>query len=412
MKIKFAALLLALLTVLFSGCSAAEAGTAAADTAAADTAESESSGAAVSVPAESAKFSADPEAPVVDGLVYISTMELDDAKCFDVYFYEGGYAVIRISDARSYLVIPEGAEVPAGAEERFFVLQQPLKNIYLAATAAMCQFDALDALSDIRFSGLEADGWYLENAARAMEEGEILYAGKYSAPDYELILSEGCDLAVESTMILHSPKVQEKLEELGIPVWIDLSSYEPEPLGRTEWIKAYAVLLGKEDAAEEIFAVQKQYAAELENFVNTEKTVAFFYINSNGAIVTKKSGDYIPKMIEMAGGRYIFSDLGDSETASSSVTMDMETFYASARDADFLIYNASIDEPLESVDELLAKNELFADFKAVREGNVWCTTKYLYQASDVNGEIVHDIHLMLTSDDGTEVQPTFLYKLY
>jgi iron complex transport system substrate-binding protein len=291
MKIKFAALLLALLTVLFSGCSAAEAGTAAADTA-----ESENPP-VLPFPCrgESAKFSADPEAPVIDGLIYASTMELDDAQCFDVYFYEGGYAVIRISDARSYLVVPEGAEVPFGAESRFIVLQQPLKNIYLAATAAMCQFDALDALSDIRFSGLEADGWYLENAARAMEEGEILYAGKYSAPDYELILSEGCDLAVESTMILHSPKVQEKLEELGIPVWIDLSSYEPEPLGRTEWIKAYAVLLGKEDAAEEIFAVQKQYAAELENFVNTEKTVAFFYINSNGAIVTKKSGDYNPE---------------------------------------------------------------------------------------------------------------------
>ena len=407
MRIKFAALILAFLTVLLAGCSAAEAGTVEAGTA-----ESESSGAAVPVPVESGETAADPEAPAVDGLVYVSTMKLDYAECFDVYFYEGGYAVVEISDMRSYLIVPEGAEVPAGAEGRFIVLQRPLKNIYLAATAAMCQFDALDTLSSIRFSGLEADGWYLENAARAMEEGDILYAGKYSAPDYELILSEGCGLAVESTMILHSPKVQEKLEELGIPVWIDLSSYEPEPLGRTEWIKAYAVLFGKEETAEEIFSVQKQYAAELEGFVNTEKTVAFFYINSNGAVVTKKSGDYIPKMIEMAGGRYIFSDLGDSETASSSVTMDMETFYASARDADFLIYNASIDEPLESVDGLLAQNELFADFKAVREGHVWCTTKYLYQASDVNGEIVHDIHLMLTSDDGTEVQPTFLYKLY
>ncbi len=399
MKIKFAALILAFLTVLLAGCSKAEAGPVLTGPA-----ESEQSG--------TAESAADPEAPGIDGLIYASTMELDYAECFDVYFYEGGYAVVQISDARSYLVVPEGAEVPAGAEDRFVVLRQPLDRIYLAATAAMCQFDALDALSGIRFCGLEADGWYIENAARAMEEGKILYAGKYGAPDYELILSEGCDLAVESTMILHSPKVQEKLEELGIPVWIDLSSYEPDPLGRTEWIKAYAVLLGREDAAKEIFAVQKQYAAELEGFVNTEKTVAFFYVNSNGAIVTKKSGDYIPKMIEMAGGRYIFSDLGDSETASSSVTMDMETFYASARDADFLIYNASIDEPLNSIDDLLLKNALFADFKAVREGNVWCTTKYLYQASDVNGEIIHDIHLVLTSGDGTEIQPTFLYKLY
>lgn len=409
MKSKLAAILLAFLAVLLTGCGGAKPGSAGADGPAdpglSGPPSAESASSAESVPA-------DPDAPVIDGLTYESTMRLDYAECFDVYFYEGGYAVVEAGDSRGYLIVPEGAEAPAGAADRFFILRRPLDRIYLAATSAMCLFDALDGLSNIRFSGTKADDWYIENAVRAMEEGSILYAGKYSAPDYELILSGDCDLAVESTMILHSPKVQEKLEELGVPVWIDLSSYEPEPLGRTEWIKAYAVLLGKEARAEEIFAGQKQYAEELEDFVNTEKTVAFFYVNSNGAIVTKKSGDYIPKMIEMAGGRYIFSGLGDSGTASSSVTMDMETFYASARDADFLIYNASIDEPLDSVGGLLFKNELFADFKAVREGNVWCTTKYLYQASDVNGEIVRDIHLMLTSGDGTAVEPTFLYKLY
>ncbi len=401
MKSKLAALLLALLTVLLTGCG--KTGPAGTDGPA---------GPGLSGPSSAEESAADPDAPVIDGLTYESTMGLDYAECFDVYFYEGGCAVIETGDSRGYLIVPEGAEAPAGAADRFFILRRPLDRIYLAATSAMCLFDALDGLSNIRFSGTKADDWYIGNAVRAMEGGDILYAGKYSAPDYELILSKGCSLAVESTMILHSPKVQEKLEELGVPVWIDLSSYEPEPLGRTEWIKAYAVLLGKEARAEEIFAGQKQYAEELEDFVNTEKAVAFFYVNSNGAIVTKKSGDYIPKMIEMAGGRYIFSNLGDSGTVSSSVTMDMETFYASARDADFLIYNASIDEPLDSVGGLLFKNELFADFKAVREGNVWCTTKYLYQASDVNGEIVRDIHLMLTSGDGAAVEPTFLYKLY
>ena len=67
-----------------------------------------------------------------------------------------------------------------------------------------------------------------------MEEGDILYAGKYSAPDYELILDEGCNLAIENTMIYHNPEVKEKLEELGIPVLVERSSYESHPLGRLE----------------------------------------------------------------------------------------------------------------------------------------------------------------------------------
>jgi iron complex transport system substrate-binding protein len=61
----------------------------------------------------------------------------------------------------------------------------------------------------------------------------------------------------------------------------------------------------------------------------------------------------------------------------------MEDFYAAAVDADYLIYNAAIDAPLNSLDDLLGKSALFADFKAVKDGNVWSTDRYLYQATDI-----------------------------
>ena len=123
-------------------------------------------------------------------------------------------------------------------------------NIYLVATSAMDLFRAIDGIDNIRLSGTKENGWYIQEAKDAMEAGDMIYAGKYNAPDYELILNEGCDLAIESTMIHHNPEVQEKLEQFGIPVMVERSSYEPHPLGRTEWMKLYAVLLGKEDVAE------------------------------------------------------------------------------------------------------------------------------------------------------------------
>ena len=46
----------------------------------------------------------------------------------------------------------------------------------------------------------------------------MIYAGKYNAPDYELILNEGCNLAIESTMIYHCPQVKEQLEKAGCPI--------------------------------------------------------------------------------------------------------------------------------------------------------------------------------------------------
>ena len=212
-------------------------------------------------------------------------------------------------------------------------------------------------------------------------------------------------------MIHHNPEVEEKLEQFGIPVMVERSSYESHPLGRTEWMKLYAVLLGKEDVAEKAF---KEQTDKLDKVLtsddkDTGKTVAFFYINSTGAVNVRKNGDYVSNMIELAGGRYVFQDLDSVETTSASVSMSMEEFYAAAADADYLVYNATIDNPIQSVDELVAKNELFEDFKAVQEGNVWCVGKYMYQATDIVGQLITDFHLMLT--DGDEKDMTFLTKV-
>ena len=71
------------------------------------------------------------------------------------------------------------------------VLQKPLDNIYLAATSAMSLFSSLDALDNIKFSSLQESGWYVEAAKQAMEDGDIVFAGKYSEPDYELLVNSG-----------------------------------------------------------------------------------------------------------------------------------------------------------------------------------------------------------------------------
>ena len=103
----------------------------------------------------------------------------------------------------------------------------------------------------------------------------------------------------------------------------------------------------------------------------------------------------------------MFSDAA-LDSPRASVSISMEDFYPAAVDADYLIYNASIDAPLNSLDELLGKSALFADFRAVKEGNVWSTDKYLYQATDIVGELITDIHRMLT---GEMEGMTFIKKL-
>lgn len=340
-------------------------------------------------------------------LEYEDRMELDYAKEFAIDEYKDGYRLISISDGSRFLVVPEGKEAPDDLEADIMVLNQPVDHIYLAATAVMDMITSIDALDAIRLSGTKSSGWYIEEAKEAMEEGSILYAGKYSAPDYERIVSEGCRLAIENTMINHAPEVREKLEKFGIPVFLDYSSYETHPLGRVEWVKLYGVLLGKEEQAERAFDGEETAFEDAICGEPTGKTVAFFFITTNGAVNVRKSSDYIPKMIELAGGTYVFDSLGDAQSRSSSVTMQMEEFYAAAQDADYLIYNSSIDGEVGSIDELLGKSSLLGDFKAVQEGNVFCTTKNLYQESMSIGTLTKDIHSMLTG----KTEMTYLYRL-
>ena len=336
--------------------------------------------------------------PEIEGLTWKRTMPLKYAECFSVNYYEGGYALIDIVDGDTILVVPEGLEAPKGLPGDVIVLSRPLRNIYLAATSAMALFDRLDALDVIRLSALQASGWSVENAVAAMERGDMAFAGKYSEPDYELLVQSGCDLAIESTMIFHTPKVKEMIELLGIPVMVDRSSYETHPLARTEWIKLYAVLVGREAEAEAFFDERAKVIDAYSGYPNTEKTVAFFYISSDGSVVVRSSTDYVPKMIEIAGGRYALRDIVDPDSSRSSVSTTMEQFYDAAVNADYLIYNASIASPLNSLDELYALSGLFHDFKAVREGNVWCTGKDLYQETDDVGELIVDIHKMLNGE--------------
>ncbi|MCI8992527.1 MAG: ABC transporter substrate-binding protein [Eubacterium sp.] len=342
-------------------------------------------------------------------LVYESSMELQYAENFAVDYYKGGYTMLTTkSDGKQFLVVPEGGQAPETLDSEIVVLQRPVKDLYLVASAAMDIFSELDGLDAITFSGQKEDGWYVEDAREAMANGDILYAGKYDKPDYEMIVSKNCSLAIENMMISHSPEVVEKLEEFGIPVMIENSSYESHPLGRVEWVKFYGALLGKESEAEQIFERQTAILDKVTSGERTEKTVAFFFVTSNGLVQVRQSSDYIPKMIELAGGKYIFENLGDPETKRSTVNMQVEEFYSGAKDADYLIYNSSIDGGVSGLEELLDKCGPLEDFKAVKEGNVWCTTNDLYQQSLSIGYLMEDIHTML---QGEEDSMHYLFRL-
>ena len=313
-----------------------------------------------------------------ESLVFSHHYKLDYAQQFTADCYEGGYTMLTIAESDTrFLVVPEDAAEVDSLPADVTVLRQPVENIYLVSTSVMDLLLHLDALDSVAFSGTKAEGWYLPAVQQAMEEGKIAYAGKYSAPDYEQILAADCRLAIENTMILHTPEVKEQLEHFGIPVLVERSSYESDPLARMEWIKLYG------------------------------KSCAFFSLTTNNLATVRKGSDYVARMIEMAGGSYVFADLTDNGNSLATMNLPLEDFYAGAKDADVLIYNSAIEGMIASVSQLTERFPLLNEFKAVQNGQVWCTTQSLFQQSMELADLIVDMNRVFTK--GTPAASTLKF---
>ncbi len=346
-------------------------------------------------------------------LVKTGSMELKYAHEFSVDYYENDLAVLTIGSDK-FLIAPQEADINDDTYG-MTVIRRPAENIYVAASSAMDLFDGIGKLSDVKMTSTAAVNWGLPDIRERIENGDISYIGKYSSPDYEFLVSEECGLAIESTMIYHSPEVREQIESLGIPVIVERSSYETHPLGRMEWIKLYGLLTGDTETAETYFSEKTEAfeALSTDDILESErKTAAFFSVTSNGSFTIRKPGDYVSKMIDLAGGRYIFtsSDLNVDDNSLSTMNIQAETFYDIARDADILIYNSTIEGEITSISELVGKSSILSDLKAVKEGNVWCTGQNMFQQTTGAADMICDLNAVFT-DTYDSADLTYLHRL-
>ncbi len=341
---------------------------------------------------------------LVNGKAPSGKEELKYAQGFDIFRYDGA-TIIRIYGEGDFLLIPSGMSDPAvtdedGNEVDITIIRKPLERTYPVSTSVMDLLRELDVLKKVRFSPLEADDWSIEEVRRIMDDGRMLYAGKYRAPDYEMLVGGGCDLAIENTMIYHDPGVMEKIEELGIPVMVETSSYEKDPLGRLEWIKVYGELYDRSKEAGEFFEKKVTALSKVIASPAKSRTVACFYVSATGMINVRVPGDYITQMIEMAGGSYVPGASDDiTQTGMGTLNMQMEDFLAAAADADVLLYNKTIDDSVSSIDDLIGKSEIFEQFKAVNEKNVYALEGDFFQKTTSMTDLIEDLHDLLGGKD-------------
>lgn len=346
----------------------------------------------------------------VDGkLEFDSAMELKYAQNFSVDNYKGGYKIITLKDGARYLTVPEGKSVPENLDSDLVVLQLPLTNVCLGSTTAASLMTGIDALDAVTLTTQSRDSWYIDEVGAAMDSGQIAYIGKYDTPDYEMLAAQQPQLLIYSGMLDTHPEVSDKFTELGLNYMVDRSSDEQHPLARVEWVKLFGILFDKEDEARALFEEQEKVVDAIQA-EPTGKTVLAFYRTTSGSCYVRNAGDYFAKMIDLAGGTYYPGDLKVDEGGTTK--MDSETFYQTAVNADYIIYiDFSSTEQITKLDELVAKDPLFADLKAVKNKMVWSTRQDFWQVTATLGNMISDINTAITATDNSHDDLTYLYRL-
>lgn len=339
-------------------------------------------------------------------LTFAYEEELKYAACFTLTHYDDGYTAFTIPGInadRQYLIVPEEKKIPDLPDEDIIILQQPITDLCFASGSMASLADAIDAGDCMKAVAIEKENWILRSVIDGIDAGRICYSGSFKNPDFELLLKEGIQLEIDTTMLLNYPDIMEKYEELEIPYFIEDSTKESNPLGRIEWVKLLGAILGKEEEANRYFEKQADKIENLDVPKGSEKAVALFYMGENSFYV-RNGGDYITAMFTMAGGNYCMQDIYPEQGGSCKISF--EEFYSDCNDADYLFW-VILECPYDSLEEMVADNELFADFKAVQNGTVYYTKRGFAQRTADFADVILEINDIL-NDSEIEETDTFV----
>ncbi|SHF26455.1 iron complex transport system substrate-binding protein [Desulfofundulus australicus DSM 11792] len=337
-------------------------------------------------------------------------VSLQYATGFSIENLPAGCKKVTDGDGRELLLVPRGKKPPAGYGN-LPVFYTPVQKVVVGSTTQAALLRPLGVLGTIGGVTTEKKDWYIDEVTKGMEKGRVAFLGKNSAPDYEKIKALSPDVVFTYTHVMGGTEFAQKLNELGIPYAVDNEWLESHPLGRVEWVKFLAAFYNKEKEADDYF---RQVVANVEQVARkvpagTRPKVLWGSI-FKGKVYVPAGNSYVARMIEMAGGDYVFKDLGGSATGNANITL--EEFYARGKDADiFIIPFSPQSTGITSIAKLLEQAPVLADIKPVKEKRIWCVQPWYYQSMDKTDEQIEDLAAMFYPVSWSGYQPRHFMSL-
>lgn len=237
-----------------------------------------------------------------------------------------------------YVLVDRTKPLPDGLPQGT-VVRVPVRNVVVYTSVHAAIIDQLGETA--RVIGV-CEPRYMETPAiqEGLRAGRIADLGEATAPNVERMIEIGAELVIASPFENSS---YGPVEKIGIPIIEGADYMESSPLGRTEWIRFYGLLFGREERADSLFRETERAYLSLKALVAdvTERPTVFSEKKYGSSWYMPAGDSYMARLFADAGADYVFKAL----PGKGSVPLAFERVLEQAIHADYwlLKYNQAAD---------------------------------------------------------------------
>ncbi len=288
--------------------------------------------------------------------------------------YGRGYKVLSIFDpwqnagiTQRYLIAQACAKIPKKYAQLDRIAANPRRVVALSTT--YLPFFGILGIQD-RLVGTVDKKWV--NAAWArkrIEEGQAQSFGPQITDHLEELLATRPDLVLGFGLSDQVIREKARLKRLNLVMLFSAAHLESSPLGRAEWILAFAAIFDLEEKARaHMERIAQEYLALARLTSQVQQRPSVFVGSEYKGIWYLPGGQtYQATLIADAGGNYLWSH----SKLRGSLRLDFESLLSRAANARFWI-NAGRLTGLRDL-----QSDKFQAFRAIREGRVFNYVKQL-----------------------------------
>ncbi len=262
-----------------------------------------------------------------------------------------------------YYLIPHDREVPDSLKNCTLV-RVPAKRIICMSTSHLAFLEALGECDVV--TGVSGSQYITSLSIRKrISEGLTRDVGYGQNLNFEEIIRQKPDIVMVYGVDSEVTGFLGKFRDLGIPAILVGEYLEGSPLGKAEWIRFVAALVGKQALADSLFHSVEQEYLTLKNSVpqGKEKPEVMTGMPYRDTWWVPGGKSYLANLIADAGGNYIFNENGSHE----SFVISMEEAIIRSSAADFWIHTGMITDK----NEILAADNRFAGFPMFRNASIY-----------------------------------------